>query len=114
MEKNTVIIGLEEYTNLIKEIEEDKHYIMNLENELRNTKNEQKMVYDKIYTKIYDDNTYRFDKLITNRNDNYYRNLIIDEFKDYGFKSIDTINDAIDMMITRLEYEKGEENGEDN
>ena len=111
MEKNTVLIDLEEYKQLIIAIENFKKEIEDLEHKYLDAITDNALVKDKITKDIYKEFKWQLGQITKNKDEDnsYYKRQISDKFKDYGFISQDYINSQIEIMLERYEEEKEEE-----
>lgn len=107
MEKNIVVIDLYKYDELIKEIENKKNKVKELEKEIEKQISERKLVNSTIYSKIYKDMDWHLKQIVKDEEDDYgyYHNLLRDKFKEYGYDDENYINECIKCMINDTKNE---------
>ena len=105
MEKNTVLIDLEKYEQLIKEIENLKNENKKLEHLYLEEKTSNVLVKDTITNEIYKDYEWQLKQIVKDKSqdNSYYKRQISEAFKKYGFISQDFINEQIEIMIEKYE-----------
>ena len=100
-------IDLYKYDELIKEIENKKNKINELEKEIEKQISERKLVNSTIYSKIYKDMRWHLQQIVKGEKDNYgyYHNNLREQFKQYGYDDENYINECIENMINDIENE---------
>ena len=93
-------ISLEDYKQLILDNKKFEEYNKEI-------KNQYEMIENAILDKIYNNNTFYLDKY--DRFADYYYNELVKKFKDYGYTSIDKINELIQKLVEKYKNEEGNE-----
>lgn len=114
MEKNIVVIDLEKYEKLIKDLEGNKVKIKELEKFCDLLGNQNNAVDSNITDRIYKECSWELSNIVkSGKRDNAYSiNNIIEAYKGYGYSSMDYINSCIDKLIERYAQAKAKEDSE--
>lgn len=100
-------ISLEEYKELIERIKTLEFCYDELREKNKRTIKEYENIGKSIFNKIYNNNNYtikNYDGI-----DNYYHRELVKEFQEYGYTSIDKINELIQKLIEKYKNEEGNE-----
>lgn len=111
MEKNIVVIDLEKYEKLIRDLECNKVKIKELEKICNLLGTQKNAVDSNITDRIYKESSWELSNIVkSGKEDNRYSiNNIIEAYKGYGYSSMDYINSCIDKLIERYEKAKAKE-----
>lgn len=96
-------ISLEEYKELIQDNERLKILVNSIQSEMVQIKKECESVEKIILNKVYKDEKYYIKKY--NGKGEYYHNELVKKIQDYGYISLDKINNLIEQLLEKYEKE---------
>jgi len=115
MEKNIVIIDRTDYDMVLNELNVAKRNYNEKYDQLERLRERLSILEDKVNDRIYEDSLYDLKDLDNTEGKNiigdYRYQAIFNRYKQFGYDSLDYINDQINLLLMR--YEKENENKEE-
>lgn len=100
-------ISLDEYKELIGRIKTLEFCYDELREKNKRTIKEYENIEKTIFEKIYNNNSYQIENY--DGIGEYYHNKLVKEFQEYGYTSLDKINELIQKLVERYKNEEGNE-----